>query len=962
MSENDCKNDCTLPLRFPRRPGTVTVASHGGECDCGCNQKALVSSDNRPALNKFNYRIGTYGSIREFLFHQLDKTPELEKWSHRWPDDPAVALIEGAAILGDILTFYQETYANEAYLRTASWRESIADLVRLLGYRLSPALGGNAVLAFELKKDEPVVIPVGFPVKATLEELPKPAEFETLEEITAYPWLNRFNLFRPLVQADIAAATTEFYISGPHQLIDPIDIKVGERILVFEPSSGAISGSVPFASPEIVIVDSMREMHGRKYYKIKGNLKRTSNIGSLYAFRISRTFHHFGYNSPSEIVDPSAEVTSTATVSGQTTTTSSTIPMVTVAAGRPVVTSANSFHGSAVSKPFSDTEFPIDSDVKDLATGMKVVIQAPYWEPPEYLLDDFEYTADSFDVNVIHNINIMQSPGGNKGGGSKLYQQLDPAEMLSVKDQVMLLLGQVRPLITTVRTIKDIRTTTLDWGGISGTVSQLTLNSSLGGTVGNDQWMQINDALFHEVTSPLMTLKRAEHETTASEDNKLNYYGTKAEAESLSGRRIMLEKLGDDPWILNVSSVAANPPTGTEKFRQLYEVTLSDDVAYADFPNGEPSVTVFGNIVDADEGKTLPEAPIGSGDATQVFQNFKLPKAPLTYHIVPQNTPAETPDIAIYVDGREWKQVDSLFGREDDEQIYIVREDPAGGSWAQFGDGKTGARLTTGVNNVTCVYRTGAGAYGPLKADTKVQASAKLKNLDKIGMPMEATGGSEPEDGENARNAAPGKVQSLGRIVSLKDFESEALGIAGVASASAAWRLVSNTPSVVVTVLMDTGRGSEISAVQQALTDYNFLRGAGRHPVIVEQGKRLYVAVSLDYVLKPSYRADLVEPVIRRALGVNYGGFERDEDQTGLFSMRRRRFGGSEYASSIEGHTQNVEGVLWAISKAFCALGESDDPAPLVPGALTSLDEVPCDEGQILSLYDKHLVLNATAE
>ena len=197
---------------------------------------------------RFNYRIGTYGSIREFLFHRIDKTPELQNWTHRAPDDPAVALLEGASILGDILTFYQETYANEAYLRTARWRESISDLVRLLGYRLSPAVGGNAIFAFELKKDEPVMIPAGFPLKATLEGLPKPAEFETTEEITAYPWLNRFNLFRPLEDGDITPATTEFYISYPEQLTDPIDLKVGDRLLVGEVAGEQTVSRMPKSS------------------------------------------------------------------------------------------------------------------------------------------------------------------------------------------------------------------------------------------------------------------------------------------------------------------------------------------------------------------------------------------------------------------------------------------------------------------------------------------------------------------------------------------------------------------------------------------------------------------------------------------------------------------------------------------------------------------------------------------
>jgi predicted phage baseplate assembly protein len=414
---------------------------------------------------------------------------------------------------------------------------------------------------------------------------------------------------------------------------------------------------------------------------------------------------------------------------------------------------------------------------------------------------------------------------------------------------------------------------------------------------------------------------------------------------------------------VSVTNVPPSADATLDEFSILRSVTLSEEVIYADFPNEIPVTTVFGNVVDADEGKTLPEVPIGSGNATLIFQNFKIPKPPLTYHIVPENTPSETPELEIYVDGRKWAQVDSFFGCGKHEQVYIVREDADGNSWAQFGDGKTGVRLTSGVNNVTALYRVGDGAYGPLKDDTKVQASAKLKNLAKIGMPSDATGGAPPEDGENARNAAPGKVQSLGRIVSLKDFEAEAAAIPGVASASAAWQLVDNVPAVVVTVLMETGRSTEIAAVRDTLNSYNTQRGAGRHAIDVVLGKRMYAAVSVEYALKPTYRADLVEPAIRRALGVNYAKATRDEDQTGLFSLRRRRFGGREYASSIAGTVQNVEGVLWARTVAFTALSDSDDPQTITLPTTTVLDPiVSCDSGHVLSLYDKHLLLSALKE
>jgi hypothetical protein len=256
----------------------------------------------------------------------------------------------------------------------------------------------------------------------------------------------------------------------------------------------------------------------------------------------------------------------------------------------------------------------------------------------------------------------------------------------------------------------------------------------------------------------------------------------------------------------------------------------------------------------------------------------------------------------------------------------------------------------------------GAGSFGPLKEDTKVQALAKLKNFDKVQMPDVVAGGAPPESGDNARDAAPAKVQSLGRMVSLEDFEAEAAAIPGVARAGATWQLEDNLPAVTVTVLLETGRSAEVTSVSNHIREYNLQRGAGRTSITVLEGKRLYVTVSVQYALKPGYRADLVEPEIRRALGVNTGLPVWQENQSGLFSLRRRRFGGREYASSIEGVTQNVDGVLWAKTVAFAALADGDAPADMTLPATQALEPVVvCDAQHVLSLFDAHLTLNAVA-
>ena len=1327
MSDDTCDNGCVQPLRFPRRPGENPPAVHGEGCPC-CEPEARTSSDNRPALSHFNYRIGTYGTMREWLFHRVNQAPALRNWTHRTSDDPAIALLEGASILGDILTFYQETYANEAFLRTAKWRSSISDLVRLLGYRLSPAVGGKAVFAFEIKKNEPVLIPAGFPLKATLEETGKPADFETRQEITAYPWLSRFHLYRPLIQHEIEPSTTEFHISYPEQLLAPVELKVGDRLLMGEqvlaagPAAGqptdaqiqagqaagtsillatqealadaqaalgaaqsadtahasliematkaaeiaasdaempavneavrrilveaeraredigdcrdatyeahtsatgmsslvlgiagdralapgvadadfqailamvrpeteevdrqaqraldqanagrlasdpglkyaedrmdlyarnatasalasqqadqaakeaaenavrlaaiaqssaaagasdrvaatalaneadrlggiavteagqvkpaidlatvaagaafasAAASPIPFdpisdglavaagvavaaavteanqsatavtdaknktrevfnalsasttaaaaqsvtdranavaalgeasrlandaviaatnmardranlvysigvvirragvvndaaracvveleklirsirtvdietvresviqsrevvdgdgnparlKNAEIVIVDSVRELHGRKIFRIKGRLKRTGPVGHLSAFKLGRSFHHFGYNGPpttTKVVEPMVSKSTTQTVAGRTTTTVTSPPIperniafsrllggTTESVDRAIHLPGNAQATRIAEPPLGTLDFPLELEADNLAAGMTFVVQATLFGSPN--------TARSSEFAFTRKV------------------------------------AQVRPLTQT-------------WGLMTGAASMVTFEQPLGAFSEGVRYRiaDIRDFMLHEAVSPMLTIRSARKETTAHGGTTLSFLGTADQVRSLKGRRIMLDKANSEPAILTVEQVPAFLPLDTADFPILRTIALSAEVDYADFPNEKPVTIAYGNLVDADQGKTLPEVALGNGDASKVFQNFKLPKAPLTYHIVPENTPVETPEAEIYVDGRLWKQVDSFFGRGPQERIYIIREDAAGNSWVQFGDGKAGAQLSTGTGNVRAVYRIGAQAHGPLLADTKVQAAATLKNLDKIRMPMAATGGAPPEDGENARNAAPGKVQSLGRIVSLKDFEAEAAAIPGVARCAAAWQLVENVPAVVVSVLMETGRRAEIQAVRDTLNSYNTARGAGRTAIVVDEGRRMYVAVALHYALQPGFRADLVEPEIRRALGASSGLPAGQEDQTGLFSLRQRRFGGPEYSSSIEGVAQNVDGVLWARTISFMRLADADRPESIPLPSVGPLDTiVSCDAGHILCLYDRHLSLTA---
>ncbi len=868
----ECRNDCSVPPGFPR------------------------VLDNRAALSHVDYRLGVYSDIREFMLRAIDNAEPLRAWTYRGSDDPGIALLEGAAVLGDILTFYQELYANEAYLRTAQWRESIADLVRLLGYRLSPGLGGNATFAFEIKGDAPVTIPEGLPLKLQLDPIAKQSDFQTSAEIVAYPWLSRFFLYRPLLAPPAGTRITELSIEAPDQHVAPIALKPGDRLLVGHANNPHDPSTLGDA--EVVIVHSVREQHGARVVTIKGAMAQTVGAVPLTAYKLGRMFRHFGHSSAPKLPGV-VSTTTTTSADGKSVTTNVLMPTwATTSFTRNLLSSTTSGTTPVSPSPLLSTEFVLDGDVNDLANGTQVLIQA----------------------------------------------------MITVGTAVS---GRVY-----LRTIVSTRGDAATWGTSAGRGTVVTVNNMLeeiSAATANE--FDIRRVQIHEVVSPGMQLYPWKRETSASSGTELYFHGTEREAESLLGRRVMLEYPGADPLIAGVVQVEKSAPSLAGR-RMLRRVTLDSALLYARHSNTDPTVTVYGNIADATEGKLEPEIALGNGDAREIFQTFKVPKAPLTYHLAPGETPPEAPELTIWVNGRMWKRVPTLFGHSYDEEIYIVREDAEDQSWVQFGDGRTGARLPSGIRNITARYRTGSGAFGALKPETTVQPGRRIERLDKVLMPGVAYGGSEPEDGHSTREAAPGTFQSLDRLVSLRDFESETLAISGVARAHAAWRLVGSSPAVVLTVLMQRGRGGEIASVRGVIDSYNRCRGPRRHRVVVQQGMIRSVGLVLEVARDPRARQEDVESGIIAALGASQGPPDRHRSD-GMFSVHVRRFGQAEYAGSVEGAVQRVDGVLWARVTGFASLGLAENPARInhaavpLPGAAA----VVCGADEMLGLYRGHLTI-----
>ncbi len=210
------------------------------------------------------------------------------------------------------------------------------------------------------------------------------------------------------------------------------------------------------------------------------------------------------------------------------------------------------------------------------------------------------------------------------------------------------------------------------------------------------------------------------------------------------------------------------------------------------------SVVVFGNAVLASHGESA-TAVLGQGDAAQPFQRFELQRAPLTYRAAATESGAAS-ELTLRVGELQWQERERLFGAAPDARVYALETDAQGRTWVRFGDGQAGARLPSGQNNVRATWRIGLGRDGNVRAETLTQAATRPLGFKGVSNPLPAVGGTDPEPASQARASMPLGVRTLGRAVSLLDYEDFARAFAGIAKAQAALLRLAAGPVVAITI------------------------------------------------------------------------------------------------------------------------------------------------------------------
>lgn len=330
----------------------------------------------------------------------------------------------------------------------------------------------------------------------------------------------------------------------------------------------------------------------------------------------------------------------------------------------------------------------------------------------------------------------------------------------------------------------------------------------------------------------------------------------------------------------------------------------------------EAPVTIHGNVVTAVRGETVPDEVLGSGDAQVAGQRFTLKKKPLAWIEDAAAVSGRSPRITLRVDGVAWTYVETFYQRLRDERVFTIAMAPDGTATIIGGDGECGARFPSGVRNVVASYVFGAGVAKPPPGSIGQFARAAA-GLARVLQPLDAWGGADAESAAEIRALAPAVALTLGRAVSLADFEAMIRGYGGILNAAVAYSWDAGRQAAVVTgwVIADSGDPSG------TLAAYLAARAVPGVAIRMQLAEKVDVPV-FDVAVLPAagHAGETVRAAVRAALF---------DPQQGLLAPRNVPVAAPLFRSTLLAAIHAVPGVA---SVASIALTSGPMPKALSPG------------------------------
>jgi hypothetical protein len=873
-------------------------------CTCNCcsglSPETPAKLYNRPGLKAIAYRVGVYDQFRESMLSALSHSgrPALQQLTTRSNDDFSISLLDAWAVASDVLTFYQERIANESYLRTATERFSVLQLARQIGYELRPGVAASTYLAFTV--EDPTAVPMPVPGMAKgadpstpllalatgikVQSVPGPNEqpqtFETIESIQARP---EWNTIRPrLLQPQPVGTQNNFFIINDANT----DIKKGDVVL--------IQTSTQQVLKRIVRVEINKEAKTTWIYY--------EGTPSLPAY-------------PEATPVPNGSI---AAFSGETKLKDPVISNI-----LKLTWKEEDLAALLETKKWS---------LKDLVSGVEKQLEANAVLAGDVSV--FRKTASPFGHNAAKQVVYFPKKKIPKPPESWKEWDLDEAcDTIHLDNEIKeIVVGgfvAVQKPKALLKNADIFEITAVNTGsrtayGLSSKSTALEISLAVNSCWYDGSKLSAIRGLTLFVQNELLPLAQLPIEEVVLGDLMTLdrwYPGLKkAQKVILTGERTDLQ-----------STIAS-------EVMELKEVFVVKGFTVIRFTQSlantyvRSSVSINGNVALATHGETVNET-LGSGDANISFQRFVLRQPRLTFTPAASATGAET-TLKIYVNDILWHEVETFYEHTFEARIYITRLDNDGKTTVIFGDGITGARLPSGAENIKAVYRKGIGLGGVVKANQLSQLLTRPLGVKAAVNPLPSAGAADAETLDEARANAPLTLLTLGRVVSLQDYEDFARAFPGIEKSLATWTWRNQRRYIFLTVAGVNGATVSKSDILYkniltALAD----SGDARVPVVLESYIPRFFRLKANVKVHPDYQVDKVLLAVEARLRAD-------------FSFQARSFGQPVSLSEVIASCQQVEGV---VAVDVDALYYSDGAATPPPASLLTARIPVTNEDMVLA-------------
>lgn len=263
------------------------------------------------------------------------------------------------------------------------------------------------------------------------------------------------------------------------------------------------------------------------------------------------------------------------------------------------------------------------------------------------------------------------------------------------------------------------------------------------------------------------------------------------------------------------------------------------------------------------------------------------------------------PKVSLEGDGHTWKPVTDLLNSDPEAAEFVVEVEDDGAVYLRFGDEETKSGMVpykvegASGKSFEATYRTGCGTSGNVGAEAITAIVWGTDEISQVRNPMEASGGTEPEDIEQVRQLAPGSFLSQERAVKEEDYE-EILGrLVDIQKAKAIIRWTGSWHTVFVAI--DRTGGLPVDPAYES-----FVRGylekyrmAG-YDIEVHGASYVPLYIALKVNVKKGYFQENVHHALLQAFASGAKGFFNPDNFT---------FGKPVYLSQIYATAERVEGV-----------------------------------------------------